>query len=209
MDGQLREFLDSLGDAFWIKKTKELSHTALGLMAKYGFSGGNKAERATEYALDAISKAFERCMEDSSSRFEAGKGDKTKTVEERFSQYLIWNCLRPLITGDAEKWTSRARWPIVPLDLAADVPTEVPSEFEDAAELKIIEMLELADDELGRFISEACRQLEDNPDRTNINWTELQKTMKISRYECDQLRKKLDALRERMLEAQYTATTTP
>lgn len=206
MDQELREFFDSHQNSYWVEITKRLTIEALGLLSKYGFTGGNYAERAQEYALDAIEEAFARCMDNAPTRFDLHRGDQSAPLENRFWSYLLFNCLRPLITRDAEKWKSRSRWPIVPLEDAIDIPDSVSTESENAAAQILDELLDGASGELKKLILAARQQFENDPNQKNINWTEIQKTLGITRYACDILRKELDALRLQFLANQGSQT---
>lgn len=209
MDETLRQFLDSLDDQYWKDTVKRLTKVAYKMMATHGFGGVEYADMSKEYALSAIGEAFTRCMEGAKSRFHMHLGDQSKSVEERFWQYLKLNCLRPLITADVEKHVSRSRWPSVPLSEASAVAVEIESEIENEAEQILFRMIELADDELGTFISAALKQLEDHPDRTDVNWTKLHRDLGITRYRSDQIRARLDQLRLKMIEAESAGVIAP
>jgi len=209
LDEELRRFLDSHDDRYWIEVTKRLTRVAASLMASYGMSGDDLAQRAEEYALGAIAEAFERCLNVEATRFQFAKGDQGVPVEDRFWKYLKLNCLRPLITGDAEKRKSRSRWPIVPLGEAEEVPDQVPEDLEDSAELTLLELIDRADEELATFISAAVDQLEKNPTRTSVNWTALEKELGLTRYARDQLRARLREHLARLLQTQAQQTNEP
>lgn len=209
MDQDLKLFLDSHDEKYWTDITKRLTYEALRMLSRYGFGGGNLAERAGEYAVDAVSEVFVRCMNGATSRFRHSRGNAATEVEERFWSYLVLNCLRPLITRDAEKWVSRSRWPIVPLEEAFGVPEEVPEENEDLAKAIVDQFIDQADNELKPLLLAAREQFQQDPDRKDINWKAIQRSLGISRYACDNLRKRLDALRLKLLQDRITTISAP
>lgn len=176
------------------------------MLSRFGFGGANYAERATEYAVDAVSEAFIRAANDSPTRFDIDRGVQTKPVDDRFWTYLLLNCLRPLITRDAEKWASRSRWPQVPLDEALGEEAEASDPCEDEARAIVDELIGASEGDLRRLLLAARAQFEEDSVRTSVNWKALQKTLGISRYACDLLRRDLDRLRLRTIEGGTAAT---
>lgn len=202
MDQVLKRFLDSHDEKYWTETTRRLTYEAIRMLSRFGFGGGNYADRAVEYAVDAIGEAFSRSLKDAPSRFDLGRGDLSKTADERFWAYLVFSCLRPLITSDAEKWASRSRWPIVPLADAEDVEQPITAEAEVEAKLIVAELIRCSDDELRQLLIAAQAQFEENPTQKDINWKALQKSLGITRYACDELRKRLNKLRLAVLQSQ-------
>ena len=192
MDQTLKEFLTGLPDSYWEETITRLTQEALGMLATYGCPKAYRTSRPSRYAVEAVEKVFLDMEKGTKGQFDPNRGDSTKPVKERFWLYLKLACLRPVITRSLERDTSRAKferaWPI---DAEGD-EVEVPDKAESAALDIEMELLDGADEELARFISEAISYLEAHQDRRSVNWTELQRRLGISRHACDQLRARLE-----------------
>ena len=192
MEQTLNEFLDSLPDSYWEDVVTRLTQEALGMLAKYGCPRAMRTSMASRYAVEAVEKVFLDIEKGAKGQFDPSRGDLTKPVKERFWVYLKLACLRPVITRTLEKEETRAKyekpWPICP----EGEELQVPDEAENAAFEIDTQLLDGADEELAKFISEAILYLEENPDRRSMNWKELQRRLGISRHACDQLRTRLE-----------------
>lgn len=187
MDEKLREFLDSQD---WVDLTKRLTSAALGLMKQYGMTQRGSPEefndKAIDYAHETMCKAYDACRNTLLGRFNPSRGDQAISVEVRFLRYLKDSILRRLITDDAAKFTRRQKW-TAPIEDAHSITVEM----EESASLTLTELVCEADDELSSFISAAVKQLEDDQERTKINWVKLRESTGLTRHACDQLRVRL------------------
>lgn len=159
-------------------------------------------DRAVDYANETMVKAYEACRKSLVGRFDPSRGDQTLSVDVRFLRYLKDHILRRLITDDAAKFTRRQKW-TAPIEDAESVTFEM----EESASLTLTELVCEADEELATFISNAVKQLDENPGCTKINWTKLQKACGLTKYACDQLRPRLKEHLSKVVLANLDLTT--
>ena len=204
MDQTLNEFLSSLPDNYWEEIVTRLTQEALGMLATYGCPKAIRTTMARNYAVEAVEKVFLDMERGAKGQFDPSRGDLTKPVRERFWVYLKLACLRPVITRTLEKEGTRAKyetpWPIN----AEGEEVEVPDKSEEAAFEVEMQLLDGADEELGKFISEAISYLEAHPERMSVNWKELQRRLGLSRHACDQLRIRLETHLDTFMQSKAT-----
>lgn len=211
LDLRLKKFLD---DQDWEDLTFRLTLRAKRLLVKFGFLGRDSAEtqeRCVDYALETAAKAYDACIKERSGRFILDRGNEDVEVEQRFFAYLTWNILRRLITDDMEQSKGRSHMVLLPLEETEGVAAKeevISIERDDEAELILLELMEDCDPDLQNLITGCVKQLNENPDKTKINWTRLETDLGITRYKRDQLRHQLETQLGKLIE-QLSQPSTP
>ncbi|HEY9714147.1 MAG TPA: hypothetical protein V6C72_11800 [Chroococcales cyanobacterium] len=211
MDLRLKKFLD---DQDWEDLTFRLTLQAKRFLVRYSFLGRSSAEtqeRCVDYALETAAKAYDACVKERPGRFDLDRGNQDRVIEKRFFTYLTWNILRRLITDDITQAKLRSPMVLLALEEAEGVvaPAEpISVEQDDEAELILLELMEDCGPDLQKLITGCVKQLNKNPDKTRINWTQLETDLGITRYKRDQLRHQLETELGKLI-AQRCQPSTP